>query len=844
MTKTKDKNQKILIITEKKSVAETIAKALGKPKKKQDYFEVDNYIITWAQGHLFTLAEPEKYNKQLKMWKLMTLPIVPKTFKLEPIKGSAEKRIKAIKNLLNKVDTVINAMDAGREGELIFRYIKQSLNIKQPVKRLWLQAMTKKAIIDALDNLKDESEMENLGQAAEARSEADWLVGINSTRAITIVGKELFSIGRVQTPTLAIIVDREKEIQNFKPIPYWRIKAILEKDKGTIIAWHIGDKGDGKLWDKDKAEKIYATVQNISDARVYEVKSTKKKKNPPLPFRLATFQRVASQLFGWTAKQSLNYLQTLYEEGLITYPRTDSDHLPTAMKSEVKKLAHSLSSIFPELDDSRISPRYRPSLFDDTRVSDHYAIIPTGKKPDSNLSNNLIKAFELVSRRFFAAFYPAAEYEIQNVSISINEETFKTTLSTLMKPGYLTIYFYDVFSIKSSFIDYQPGHIKDKNSYYNYMKKLQSTPDLKKGDILNVKSIELEEKETKPPSRYTDGTLIKLMETAGRDIEDEKLKDIMKGKGLGTPATRAAIIETLIQRGYVERTGKTLKATPKGIKLIETLRDIGLKTLTEPLLTGEWEYRLRLIEEGKKKKAEFIKEVTTLTREIIQTIRGKDFSKIRDTLIQGTQRDSIIGKCPICGGNVIVKAKGYFCENTLKNPPTCTFKIFKNTYGGNITIEVARELLEHKKTSKPVKLYSKGKKKHYKAHLVLTENGRVVPEFITENQNTEEQLVVQTSEEPIGKCPICGKDVVKTSNGFACIGALENPPACSFVVNKNIFGGNITDEIMKELLEKKETTRKIKLYSRGKKKVYYAKLVVTEDGKIVPEFVTGRPSKT
>ncbi len=835
MPKEKREDKKILIITEKKSVAETIAKALGKPKKEKDYFEVGNYIITWAMGHLYTLAEPHTYDKKLKAWKLMFLPIIPEEFKLEPIGGPSQKRITAIKKLLKKADIVINAMDAGREGELIFRYIKKALEIKKPVKRLWLQAMTKDAIKEAMNNLREESDLENLGQAAEARSEADWLVGINSTRAITIVGKELFSIGRVQTPTLAIIVDREKEILNFKPVPYFKIKATLAKDDGSFIAWHKGENGDGRLWNKEEAQKIYSIVSQTNTATVVDVKSAKRKKQPSLPFRLSTFQRVASSLYGWTAKASLGYLQSLYEMGLITYPRTDSDHLPTAMKKEVSKIAHMLSEVYPELDVSRISAKYRPSLFDDSKVSDHYAIIPTGKKPHPNMNTTLKKAYDLVARRFFASFYPPVEYTTQNTTLHIEEEPFKASLSILNNRGYFDIYPYDVFAIKSSFSEEE--EMEHPSSFQAYMNKLENTPSVKQGEILKVVNTELEEKETKPPARYSDGTLIKLMETAGREIDDKELQDVLKGKGLGTPATRAAIIETLIQRGYVERIGKTLKATRKGIELIDTLRGVGLKTLTEPLLTGEWEYRLRLIEEGKKKKEEFIQEVIDLTRHIIDTIRDKDFEKIRENLTEATERDTIVGKCPKCGGNVIVKAKGYFCENALSDPPTCDFKIYKNTYGGNITPDMARELLDHGKTSKPARLYSKGKRRTYSSYLILTEDGKVIPEFMANKENQIQLQHKAVSSEVLGKCPICGNDVVKTDRGYACKSALTDPPTCTFIVETNLYGGNIDDEIMKELLEEGKTEKPVRLYSRSKRKTYYSKLVIREDGKVVPEFL-------
>ncbi len=703
------KKEKKLVITEKRSVAETIAKALGKPKARKDYFEVGDYIITWAQGHLFTLAEPHMYSKGLKYWRLGQLPIVPQQFKLMPIQGPSKKRIEAIKKLLPKVDLVINAMDAGREGELIFRYIKRALGIKKPVKRLWLQAMTKDAILEAFQNLKDEDELENLGQAAEARSEADWLVGINSTRAITVLGRELFSIGRVQTPTLAILVDREKEIQQFKPTPYWKIRAELAADKGNFEAWWVkkGRRAEEaqRIWSRGELEEIWAKVKDAKAGKCIKVEHKKGTKTPPLPFKLSTFQRVASALWGWTAKRALGVLQELYERGLVTYPRTDSDHLPTAMKKEVGKIAKNLQVLYPQLDTSRIKASSRPSLFDDSKVSDHYAVIPTGKLPPDDLKPDLKKAYDLVARRFFAAFYPKAEFINQTAILDIAGEDFIHKGTILTNPGYLAIYPEDGRNLL----------------------KTDATPPILSKDTYPIQKMETKELTTKPPARYTDGTLIKVMETAGREIEDEKLKEVLKGKGIGTPATRAQIIETLIQRGYVKREGKALVPTKKGIELIDLLRKIGLKELTEPTLTGEWEYRLKLIEEGKKPKEEFMGEVTGLTTNIVETIRSR-IPELKQQLREATDRGKVIGKCPKCGGNVLVGPKAYYCENVAKG--TCDFVIYRNTYGGTITPEMAQELLQQGHTSKPVRLYSRGKKKYYRAKLVLTEDGKVVPEFM------------------------------------------------------------------------------------------------------------------
>jgi len=704
-----EKKRKKLVITEKRSVAETIAKALGKPKAHKDYFEVGDHIITWAQGHLFTLAEPHMYSKGLKHWRLGQLPIVPDKFKLMPIQGPSKKRIDAIKKLLPKADLVINAMDAGREGELIFRYIKKALNIKKPVKRLWLQAMTKDAILEAFENLKDESELENLGQAAEARSEADWLVGINSTRAITVLGRELFSIGRVQTPTLAILVDREKEIQQFKPTPYWKIRAELSADKGAFEAWWVkkGKRSEEsqRIWSREELEKIWKKVKDAKQGRCTKVEHKKGTKTPPLPFKLSTFQRTASALWGWTAKRALGVLQELYERGLVTYPRTDSDHLPTAMKKEVGKIARKLQALYPQLEVSRIKASSRPSLFDDSKVSDHYAVIPTGKLPSDDLKPDLKKAYDLVARRFFAAFYPKAEFINQTAILDISGEDFIHKGTILTNPGYLSIYPEDGRNLL----------------------KADTTPPVLSEGTYPVRRIETKELTTKPPARYTDGTLIKVMETAGREIEDEKLKEALKGKGIGTPATRAQIIETLIQRGYVKREGKALVPTKKGMELIDLLRKIGLRELTEPTLTGEWEYRLKLIEEGKKPKSEFMGEVTGLTENIVETIRSR-IPELKEQLKEATDRGKVIGKCPKCGGNVIVGPKAYYCENVAKG--TCDFVIYRNTYGGTITPEMAQELLQQGHTSKPVRLYSRGKKKYYRAKLVLTEEGKVVPEFM------------------------------------------------------------------------------------------------------------------
>jgi len=642
-----------LVVAEKHSVAKTIASALGKWQFSKDdagmpLYEVnwrgDKYIITYAQGHIFSLADAEQYNPDYKKWDFDMLPIIPNRFELSPVK-SASKRIKAIKGLLKKrgkeIDAVINATDAGREGELIFAYIKQALGIKHPVKRLWLQAMTPDAIRKAFNELIPGEEMQNLEQAARARSEADWIVGINATRGVTVLASELYSIGRVQTPTLAILVNREKEIQNFKPEDFYSLKALINltpkaKQKppkdvyitGKIVLQPDLDKKDPwryRIKPTDKSNKEALKLLEALDgaknlqATVVDYKEKSGSTSMKTVFKLSTFQTACSSYFGWTAQKALNILQSLYEKGYVSYPRTDSDYLPTAMKAEVPKLIKSSLS-WLGMEEVPLVDINKHRVFNDKKISDHYGIVPTGTLPkDGDLTPDEQKAYELVVRRFIATFMPPAKYINHQLTLEIKKPKalVEATYTTYEDPGYLAIYHYE-WNSKWNSLPTPKDNVgtAEKLAYF-----MISYDKFNKGEQAQIEEIAKEKGQTKPPSRYTDGSLIKAMEHAGRFVEDDDMAKQLKGKGIGTPATRAAIIETLIKRGYVKRKGKTLIPTDKGIALIDTLHQIGLDILTDPLMTAQWEEALERIEEGKESKANFDKNIRKMIQAIITILK-------------------------------------------------------------------------------------------------------------------------------------------------------------------------------------------------------------------------------
>jgi DNA topoisomerase III len=627
---------KSLIIAEKPSVAADLARALGKVPKHGDHFENDRYVISSAVGHLVELEMPEDIDKKLYgFWRLETLPIIPKQFGLKPIESSKD-RFSQLKKLLARkdVDEVINACDAGREGELIFTYIYQLTKSKLPVKRAWMQTMTHQGILTAFEHLRDGAQMVPLSEAARCRSESDWLIGINGTRALTkrMYGSRagnVASVGRVQTPTLAIICNREQEIRSFVPRGYWRITANFAVANGSYegvyqrpnFRRNDADEHDraDRLWEQAAAEAVVAACQGQPPAAVTEEKKASTQ-SPPRLYDLTTLQREANNRFGLPARRTLQIAQALYERHkMITYPRTDSralpeDYIPTVRETLAN--LHGPLAVHAQrvLDSDWVRPTKR--IFNNAQVSDHFAIIPTTHET-SHLEEMEAKIYDMIARRFIAAFHPAAEFDVTTRISSVGPHPFKTEGKVLTVPGWLAVYG------KSAVDEEAPGG--------------QALPALSPADgqppQAKTVSVELHGEATKPPPRYTEATLLSAMEGAGKLVDDEELAEAMKERGLGTPATRADTIDGLINQKYLERQQRELVPTPKAEALLQFLAAIQAEGLTKPDMTGEWEYKLRQIEHGKFSREKFMKEIAAETRGLIDRVKKfeEDDTAARET---------------------------------------------------------------------------------------------------------------------------------------------------------------------------------------------------------------------
>ncbi|MBE2212992.1 MAG: DNA topoisomerase 3 [Opitutaceae bacterium] len=626
---------KTLIIAEKPSVAADLARALGKVPKHGEFYENDEYVISSAVGHLVELEMPEDIDKKkYGFWRLETLPIIPDKFGLKPIESSKD-RFALLKKLLARKDLkeVINACDAGREGELIFTYICQLAKTKLPVKRAWMQTMTPEGIRDAFKNLRDGAQMAGLADAARCRSESDWLIGINGTRAIT---KRMFgsragnvaSVGRVQTPTLAIVFARELEIRNFKPRAYWRVTATFEVAKGRYEGVYQrpkfkkaeGDDHDriDRLWDKAAAEAVFAACQGQPSAAVREEKKGATQIAPRL-YDLTTLQREANNRFGLSARRTLQIAQALYERHkMITYPRTDSRALPEDYIPTVRQTLQALQGDLTAhaarvLDEGWVRPNKR--IFNNAQISDHFAIIPTPVDAGHHhLDEMEAKVYDMIARRFVAAFYPSAEFDVTTrISTVAGIHEFKTEGKVLTSSGWLAVYG------KTAVDEDEAGKDGAKDA--------KALPALSPEDKSAAKTVEarLHEESTKPPPRYTEATLLSAMEGAGKLVDDEELAEAMKERGLGTPATRADTIDGLINQKYMERNQRELAPTAKAEQLLEFLAAVKAEALTKPNMTGEWEYKLRQMEHGKFSRDKFMAEIVDVTKGIVD--RTKNFEE-------------------------------------------------------------------------------------------------------------------------------------------------------------------------------------------------------------------------
>ena len=694
---------KSVILAEKPSVARDLAGVLGQFRKGDGYLENNRYIVTWAIGHLATLANPEDYDQSLKKWDLSNLPILPDNFKLKPGQKTL-KQFRVVKDLFKRPDIteLINACDAGREGELIFRYIYQLTGSKKPFKRLWLSETTPAAIQKAFTLLRPGSELDNLAAAAQARSQADWLIGINATRAFTVKHNNLLSVGRVQTPTLALIVNREREILAFTPTPYWELYAQFTKTDGHSYTgkWFRGKKSN--FTRPEEAQAVHDKIVN-QPALVTLVEEKEITEQPPMLFNLNDLQKEANKKYGLPAATTLAVAQTLYEtRKLLTYPRTDSRHITKEMAKTIPSRLGALSGVaeykqFTSTAQASGVPGKR--YVDDRKVSDHTALMPTDIKPNlDKLSDQERSIYNLVVKRFLAIFYPPARYNQTRVITEAAGETFATSGRVELDSGWKTVY---VPSEKD-----EKGEGSDPE---------QRIPPLTPGETVNITITQIQEKKTKPPKRFTEASLLSVMEGAGRLLDDQELKDAMKGHGLGTPATRAAIIERLLQVGYIERKQKILVPTAKGENLINLVPEI----VKSPEMTGQWEKTLSDIEAGTAKAEEFKDSIIKLTRQIVEQAKSQQSS------YQAGSDRKILGKCPLCGRDIVELPKSYSCSGYREG---CKLTIWKKIAEKKITAKQAQTLLQTGKTA-VLKGFKSKAGKDFEAVLALGQDGKINFEF-------------------------------------------------------------------------------------------------------------------
>ena len=734
---------KTLVIAEKPSVGRDIAAALpGSFKREEGYLESEDTLVTWAVGHLVQLKDPEEYDERFKKWRLADLPIVPpERFELRPRDAKAKKQLKVVEKLLRRKDIgqIVNACDAGREGELIFAYIYESVfgappssaDAPKPVDRLWISSMTRQAIREGFERLRPGDQMHPLEAAARSRSEADWLVGMNATRAATIRGRAwvggVVSLGRVQTPTLALLVKREREIQAFVPEPYWLVHGTFDPAGRTYQGlWFEGD--ETRLKDGQRAGAI---VEKISGkrGRVESVERKEQSERAPLLYDLTSLQRDANRRFGFSAQRTLRAAQSLYEgKKAITYPRTSSRYLSGDLVPQLKSTAETLVPIAEYADAARyvVALDRLPlgRVVNDARVDDHHAIIPTDVAHDvSDFTPDERRVFDLVARRFLAVFHPPARYARTMVVTEIEDERFRTRGKVTLEAGWRGVY-----GVEAD----EPRATDDEDGEGGEL------PVLREGQEVTCVAAESEAKETKPPPRYTEATLLSAMETAGKLIDDEELRDAMKERGLGTPATRAETIETLIRREYVERAGRDLQPTPKGLQVITMLES---HPITSPELTGDWEKRLADIEHGKEDREGFMREIEGFARKTVDQIAELDREKLRPERVE-------LGLCPRCGretGEIIREnSRAYGCTSwKSREEPGCGFVIWKRVAGRTLTPEVARQLIEERRTREVLSGFRSKAGKPFRARLVLNDEDKVEFEFPVQRRQTAEAAATE-----------------------------------------------------------------------------------------------------
>ncbi|WP_322088564.1 DNA topoisomerase III [Burkholderia sp. BCC1999] len=818
---------KALIIAEKPSVANDIARALGGFTKHDEYYESDDFVLSSAVGHLLEIAAPEEYEVKRGKWSFAHLPVIPPHFDLNPI-AKSESRLKVLTKLMKRkdVDRLINACDAGREGELIFRLIAQHAKAKQPVQRLWLQSMTPQAIRDGFANLRSDTDMQPLADAARCRSEADWLVGINGTRAMTAFNSKgggffLTTVGRVQTPTLSIVVEREEKIRRFIPRDYWEVKAEFACAAGFYEGkWYDPkfkrdefdpEKRDSRLWSLPAAETIVAACRD--QIGMVSEESKPSTQLSPLLFDLTSLQREANGRFGFSAKNTLGLAQALYEKHkVLTYPRTDARALPEDYLSTVESTLEMLkesNNYLPHakqvLDKGWVKPNKR--IFDNSKISDHFAIIPTLQAPKA-LSEPEQKLYDLVVKRFLAVFFPAAEFRVTTRITEVAGHHFKTEGKVLVEPGWLQVYGRDAEGADANLVPVQ----KDEK--------------VKTDEIAAVALV------TKPPARYSEATLLSAMEGAGKLVEDDELREAMAAKGLGTPATRAAIIEGLLGEKYLLREGREMIPTAKAFQLMTLLRGLGVKELTAPELTGEWEYKLSQMERGNLGRDAFMQEIARMTQQIVK--RAKEYDS--DT-IPGDYA-TLETPCPNCGGQVKENYRRFACTK-------CEFSISKIPGSRQFEIPEVEELLQKKEIG-PLSGFRSKMGRPFSAILKLsfddeTKNYKLEFDFGQDQGGEEGEAPDFSAQEPVGACPKCKGRVFEHGMSYVCEHSVANPKTCDFRSGKVILQQEITREQMGKLLADGRTDLLPNFKSSRTGRNFKAFLVKQPDGKIGFEFEKKEP---
>jgi DNA topoisomerase III len=837
---------KTLIITEKPSVAKDVAAAIGRFSKEGDHYENDQFIVAAAAGHLVELFMPEDIDaKRYKFWQLRELPIIPEPFQVKPIADKRNlDRFNALKKLLARkdVDRILNACDAGREGELIFTYIYEACGCKKPFERIWMQSMTKASIRTAFEQPRSRDSMQGLQDAARSRSEADWLIGINGTRAVTKRmfgrGKGMATVGRVQTPTLSIVYRRELEIRNFKSRPFWKIvgsfqiasgryEATLQRSEPVNKA-DSDDKAD-RLWSKPDAERLVAMASAAPTAVASDV-CKRTRQAPARLFDLTSLQREANGKFGYSAARTLQIAQSLYEKHkALTYPRTDSRALPEDYVSTVRDTLQSLDAEFQPfaakiLANGWLKPDKR--IFNNSQVSDHFAIIPTGETP-GKLSPEEARIYDLVTRRFLSVFFPAAEFDVTTRTTLVGTCKFQCEGKVMVAPGWMEIYGREA-------LDQQMPPLGEADRCPAWVQPPAATLPANQGYAKPL-GFDLREDVTKPPARFTEATLLSAMEGAGKLVEDDEMAEAMKEKGLGTPATRAATIDHLVNEKYLERDGRALVPTDKAGRLFEFLEAIQVDSLTRPDLTGEWEHKLLLMEKGQLSRADFIRGIHDLTRDIVDKVRN--FTEVPEDAVES----SIIS--PSDSKPLREMLRAYQSQDGV-------FTIYKTIAGRKLEPNEIQALLSERCIG-PLDGFRSKMGKPFRATLRLDAMNKVTFEFPDNRADNGGDNADGTPATPIDPATLpvigvfqeTGESVYETDNGFMCARALRGERDGAFRISRLMLGKPLPREEIQNLLTNGKTGLITGFLSRKTGRKFDAFLLLKPQGAIGFEFPPRAPAK-